>query len=49
LRARGGATRLLLFPDEGHEIHRTENRALFVDEVVSWLTGHLLKADSQTA
>jgi dipeptidyl aminopeptidase/acylaminoacyl peptidase len=38
-----------LFPDEGHEVHGTKNRAVFVREVVGWLTGHLLEADEQTA
>jgi dipeptidyl aminopeptidase/acylaminoacyl peptidase len=49
LRDRGATHQLLLFPDEGHEIHGTANRATFVREVVSWLTGHLLEVDEQTA
>ncbi|MDT7749122.1 MAG: hypothetical protein QOD96_2784 [Pseudonocardiales bacterium] len=49
LRERGAAPGFLLFPDEGHEIHGTANRATFVREVVHWLTNHLLEADSQTA
>jgi dipeptidyl aminopeptidase/acylaminoacyl peptidase len=49
LRERGAAPGLLLFPDEGHEIHGTANRVTFVREVVRWLTNHLLEADEQTA
>ncbi|HEX4247437.1 MAG TPA: S9 family peptidase [Pseudonocardia sp.] len=49
LRERGAAPGLLLFPDEGHEIHGTANRVTFVREVVQWLTSHLLEADEQTA
>ncbi|HEY4005444.1 MAG TPA: prolyl oligopeptidase family serine peptidase [Pseudonocardia sp.] len=49
LRERGAAPGFLLFPDEGHEVHGTKNRAVFVREVVGWLTGHLLEADEQTA
>jgi len=49
LRERGAAPGLLLFPDEGHEIHGTANRVTFVREVVHWLTSHLLEADEQTA
>jgi len=49
LRERGAAPRLLLFPDEGHEIHGTANRITFVREVVNWLTDHLREADERTA
>jgi dipeptidyl aminopeptidase/acylaminoacyl peptidase len=49
LRERGASPRLLLFPDEGHEIHGTDNRATFVREVVSWLAGHLREVDERTA
>jgi len=49
LRERGAAPGLLLFPDEGHEIHGTANRVTFVREVVHWLTDHLLEVDEQTA
>ncbi|MBN6050458.1 S9 family peptidase [Nonomuraea sp. RK-328] len=41
-RARGVACEELLFPDEGHEIRRPANRAVFVGRVVEWLTRHLL-------
>ncbi|NUW36959.1 S9 family peptidase [Nonomuraea sp. SMC257] len=41
-RARGVACEELLFPDEGHEIRRPANRAVFVGRVVDWLTHHLL-------
>ena len=34
LRDRGASPGFLLFDDEGHEVHGTENRALFVREVV---------------
>lgn len=49
LRQRGAAPGLLLFDDEGHEIHAAANRATFVREVVAWLTDHLLELDEQTA
>ncbi|MEV0199785.1 prolyl oligopeptidase family serine peptidase [Nonomuraea sp. NPDC050691] len=41
-RARGVACEELIFPDEGHEIRRPANRAVFVGRVVEWLTRHLL-------
>ncbi|MEV0233165.1 prolyl oligopeptidase family serine peptidase [Nonomuraea sp. NPDC050786] len=41
-RARGVMCEELLFPDEGHEIRRAANRAVFVGRVVGWLTHHLL-------
>jgi dipeptidyl aminopeptidase/acylaminoacyl peptidase len=49
LERRGAAVRLLLFDDEGHEIHQAVNRVRFVREVAGWLTGHLRDADEQTA
>ncbi|NUW44509.1 S9 family peptidase [Nonomuraea rhodomycinica] len=41
-RARGVVCEELLFPDEGHEIRRPANRAVFVGRVVDWLTHHLV-------
>ena len=49
LRDRGASPGFLLFDDEGHEVHSTENRVLFVREVVRWVTGHLLDVGEQTA
>lgn len=49
LRARGASPGFLLFDDEGHEVHSTANRVRFVDEVVRWVTGHLLEVGEQTA
>ena len=49
LTERGAAPGFLLFPDEGHEVHGTENRAVFVREVVRWVTAQLLELDVQTA
>jgi dipeptidyl aminopeptidase/acylaminoacyl peptidase len=49
LTERGAAPGFLLFPDEGHEVHGTENRAVFVREVVRWVTGQLLELGEQTA
>ena len=49
LTERGAAPGFLLFPDEGHEVRGTENRAVFVREVVRWVAGELLRADAQTA
>jgi dipeptidyl aminopeptidase/acylaminoacyl peptidase len=49
LRERGAAPGFLLFPDEGHEVHRVANRVRFVREVVSWLSSHLLEVNEQTA
>lgn len=43
LRERAASPTLLLFPDEGHEVHGVENRAVFVREVVAWVTAHLLE------
>ena len=43
LTERGAAPGFLLFPDEGHEVHGVENRAVFVREVVAWVTAHLLE------
>lgn len=49
LRERGASPGFLLFPDEGHEVRGTDNRAVFVREVVRWVTAHLLELDEQTA
>jgi dipeptidyl aminopeptidase/acylaminoacyl peptidase len=49
LRERGASPGFLEFADEGHEVHSTENRVLFVREVVRWVTGHLLDVGEQTA
>jgi dipeptidyl aminopeptidase/acylaminoacyl peptidase len=49
LRERGASPGFLLFEDEGHEVHGTENRVVFVREVVSWVTAHLLELSEQTA
>ena len=49
LRERGASPGFLLFPDEGHEVRGTENRAVFVREVVRWVTAHLVELDVQTA
>jgi dipeptidyl aminopeptidase/acylaminoacyl peptidase len=49
LQERGASPGFLLFDDEGHEVHSTENRVLFVREVVRWVTGHLLDVGEQTA
>jgi dipeptidyl aminopeptidase/acylaminoacyl peptidase len=49
LRDRGASPGFLLFDDEGHEVHGTANRVVFVREVVRWVTGHLLDVGEQTA
>jgi dipeptidyl aminopeptidase/acylaminoacyl peptidase len=49
LQERGASPGFLLFEDEGHEVHSTANRVLFVREVVRWVTGHLLDVGEQTA
>jgi dipeptidyl aminopeptidase/acylaminoacyl peptidase len=49
LHERGAAPGFLLFPDEGHEVHGTANRARFIRAVVDWLTSHLLEIGEQTA
>ena len=49
LRERGAAPGFLLFDDEGHEVRAAENRAVFVREVVSWVTANLLEIGEQTA
>jgi len=49
LRERGASPGFLLFEDEGHEVHGTDNRVVFVREVVSWVTAHLLELSEQTA
>jgi hypothetical protein len=49
LRERAAAPGYLLFPDEGHEVHGTANRAVFVHEVVRWVTAQLVGPVEQTA
>ena len=49
LQERGAQAGFLLFDDEGHEVHSTANRVVFVREVVRWVTGHLLDVGEQTA
>ncbi len=49
LRDRGGSPGYLVLPDEGHEILNATNRAIFVREVVQWLTRHLLDVDERSA
>ena len=49
LRERGTSPGFLIFDDEGHEVHGTENRVVFVREVVGWVTAHLLGLSEQTA
>jgi hypothetical protein len=48
-RARAPSPGYLLFPDEGHEVRGTENRAVFVREVVSWVSARLTEPAEQTA
>jgi dipeptidyl aminopeptidase/acylaminoacyl peptidase len=49
LRDHGASPGYLVLPDEGHEILDTTSRAVFVREVVHWLTRHLLDVDERTA
>jgi dipeptidyl aminopeptidase/acylaminoacyl peptidase len=49
LRERGWSPGFLLFPDEGHEVHGTDNRAVYVREVVRWVASNLLELGEQTA
>jgi dipeptidyl aminopeptidase/acylaminoacyl peptidase len=49
LRERGCAPGYLVFADEGHEVLRTANRAVFVRDVVQWLRPHLAAAGERTA
>ncbi|MGE3287401.1 MAG: S9 family peptidase [Pseudonocardia sp.] len=49
LREHGATPAYLLFDDEGHETKGRENRARFVQEVVAWVTGHLLELGERTA
>jgi dipeptidyl aminopeptidase/acylaminoacyl peptidase len=49
LRERGASPGFLLFEDEGHEVRGTDNRVVFVREVVSWVAAHLLELSEQTA
>lgn len=45
LRERGRTPGFLLFDGEGHEVHGVANRAVFVEEVVRWVSGPLLGAE----
>ncbi|MCU1661657.1 MAG: putative acylaminoacyl-peptidase, partial [Pseudonocardia sp.] len=47
LRERGASPGFLLFEDEGHEVRGTENKMLFVREVVRWVTAHLQQVGEQ--
>jgi dipeptidyl aminopeptidase/acylaminoacyl peptidase len=49
LRERGASPGFLLFDDEGHEVHGVDNRAVFVREVVAWVSAHLSDPVEQTA
>jgi dipeptidyl aminopeptidase/acylaminoacyl peptidase len=49
LRERGANPGFLLFEDEGHEVRGTDNRVVFVREVVRWVAAHLLRLSEQTA
>jgi len=49
LTERGATPGFLLFEDEGHEVKGSENRAVFVREVVRWVTAQLLELGVQTA
>ncbi|MGH3785509.1 MAG: prolyl oligopeptidase family serine peptidase [Pseudonocardiaceae bacterium] len=49
LRDRGASPGYLVLPDEGHDILRPTNRAVFVREVVHWLIRHLLDVDERSA
>lgn len=49
LRERGASPGFLLFDDEGHEVHGTDNRVVFVREVVRWVTAHLVEVGERTA
>ena len=49
LRERGASPGFLLFDDEGHEVHGVDNRAVFVREVVAWVSSHLSDPVEQTA
>jgi dipeptidyl aminopeptidase/acylaminoacyl peptidase len=49
LRERGANPGFLLFDDEGHEVRGTDNRVVFVREVVSWVTAHLRQVGERTA
>jgi len=44
LEALGLEHRYLVFPDEGHELMQTRNRAAFVRATVAWATEHLCQA-----
>jgi dipeptidyl aminopeptidase/acylaminoacyl peptidase len=49
LRERGASPGFLLFHDEGHEVHGTDNKMVFVREVVRWVTANLIDVGVQTA
>ncbi|MBD0322622.1 MAG: S9 family peptidase [Aldersonia sp.] len=48
LRERGRRAEFLLFPDEGHEIVKRENRAVLADTMADWLTEVLAIAPVRT-
>ncbi|OZM79340.1 S9 family peptidase [Pseudonocardia sp. MH-G8] len=49
LRERGASPGFLLFDDEAHEVRGTDNRVVFVREVVSWVKAHLHEVGERTA
>jgi dipeptidyl aminopeptidase/acylaminoacyl peptidase len=49
LRDRGASPGYMVLPDEGHEILRPSNRAVFVRAAVHWLIRHLLGIDERSA
>ncbi|HXV92916.1 MAG TPA: prolyl oligopeptidase family serine peptidase, partial [Pseudonocardia sp.] len=49
LRERGASPGFLLFEGEGHEVHDRANKAVFVHEVVGWVTAHLTGAGERSA
>jgi dipeptidyl aminopeptidase/acylaminoacyl peptidase len=49
LRERGTSHGFLLLDDEGHEVRGTDNRVVFVREVVRWVTAHLVEVGERTA
>ncbi|MGH3566943.1 MAG: alpha/beta hydrolase family protein, partial [Pseudonocardia sp.] len=49
LRERGASPSFLVFDDEGHEVRGRENRAVYVREVVGWVTAHVGEMGEQIA
>jgi dipeptidyl aminopeptidase/acylaminoacyl peptidase len=49
LRERGASPGFLLFEDEGHDVRGTDNRVVFVREVVRWVTAQLVEVGERTA